>query len=383
MSWNFPLDASAAFIGAAGSVVYDVPLTLWRYHFFVGSNEFKNVDTNMTDDVRDGRSSMSTTEDNISAVRLIIETNKRMIYQQIRLSSGLDMVTRDGSSIYGYHPETKIQYTQWLLPFEELSSKVKQDRSVGKKMVMYIAPFPIDKPPANIRQTNVSSVVNNIPPLKTHLLAYKCPVNLHNMVQGCGGTFGSRKKFCGTLERSSEKGLPKFAYRPLINFWYFILDSLLRELGELGVYEQAFTDDVVLMVSGWLASSAEEDSNRVLAHVHCWGVKNKMRISLSGQGHVESESEDSIEKLGVRKIFNAIQRIVALKASRAHCTVSSHSALILSRLLPLYIRVTGAAELYEMKRGKDTGHTFIHRELEKPYYISATYLIPRMRPRSG
>ncbi|GBP83804.1 Retrovirus-related Pol polyprotein from type-1 retrotransposable element R1 2 [Eumeta japonica] len=64
-------------------------------------------------------------------------------------------------------------------------------------------------------------------------------------------------------------------------FWNLILDSLLRELGELGVYVQAFADDVVLMFSGQSASSIEEEANHALARVHCWGVRNKLRFAPS------------------------------------------------------------------------------------------------------
>ncbi|GBP14592.1 Putative 115 kDa protein in type-1 retrotransposable element R1DM [Eumeta japonica] len=75
------------------------------------------------------------------------------------------------------------------------------------------------------------------------------------------------------------------------------------------------------------------------------------------------------EKLGVRKMLDAVQRIVALKACLVHRTVSLHSALILSRLLPLDIRVREAAWLYKVKCGKDLGDTFVDRELEKPVYF--------------
>ncbi|GBP18798.1 Putative 115 kDa protein in type-1 retrotransposable element R1DM [Eumeta japonica] len=50
-------------------------------------------------------------------------------------------------------------------------------------------------------------------------------------------------------------------------FWNLVLDSLLRELGDLGVYVQAFADDVVLMFSGQSASALEAETNRALAHV--------------------------------------------------------------------------------------------------------------------
>ncbi|GBP19506.1 hypothetical protein EVAR_102053_1 [Eumeta japonica] len=62
------------------------------------------------------------------------------------------------------------------------------------------------------------------------------------------------------------------------NFWNLILDSLLRELGELGVYVQAFADYVVLMFSGQSASSIEEEANRALARVDCLGVRNMLRF---------------------------------------------------------------------------------------------------------
>ncbi|GBP27881.1 hypothetical protein EVAR_14070_1 [Eumeta japonica] len=50
------------------------------YNWF---NEFKCGHINLTDDLREGCPSMATTEDNIGVVRLMIETNKRVIYQQI------------------------------------------------------------------------------------------------------------------------------------------------------------------------------------------------------------------------------------------------------------------------------------------------------------
>ncbi|GBP16853.1 hypothetical protein EVAR_13233_1 [Eumeta japonica] len=55
--------------------------------------------------------------------------------------------------------------------------------------------------------------------------------------------------------------------------WNLILDSLLRELGELSVYVQAFVNDVIFICSGESASSREEDANRALTHVHSWRVK--------------------------------------------------------------------------------------------------------------
>ncbi|GBO99006.1 Putative 115 kDa protein in type-1 retrotransposable element R1DM [Eumeta japonica] len=75
------------------------------------------------------------------------------------------------------------------------------------------------------------------------------------------------------------------------------------------------------------------------------------------------------KKLGVRKMLDALQRSVALKACRAYRTVSLHSALILARLLPLDIRVREAARLYEVKRGSELGNVCADRELERPVYF--------------
>ncbi|GBP47535.1 hypothetical protein EVAR_30625_1 [Eumeta japonica] len=61
---------------------------------------------------------------------------------------------------------------------------------------------------------------------------------------------------------------------------------------------------------------------------------------------------------------------VVLKACRAYRRESVlHSALILSRLLPVDIRVKEAAWLYEVKRSKDLGDIFVDRELENPVYF--------------
>ncbi|GBP60064.1 hypothetical protein EVAR_7057_1 [Eumeta japonica] len=70
-------------------------------------------------------------------------------------------------------------------------------------------------------------------------------------------------------------------------------------------------------------------------------------------------------------MLDAVQRSVALKACRAHCTVFLHSALILSRLFPIDIKARKVAGLYEVKRGKDLRDTFVDRELEKPSGIYA------------
>ncbi|GBP63119.1 hypothetical protein EVAR_98107_1 [Eumeta japonica] len=44
---------------------------------------------NLTNNLRERRPSTATTEDDVSAVRFMIETDKRVTYQQIRTSSGI------------------------------------------------------------------------------------------------------------------------------------------------------------------------------------------------------------------------------------------------------------------------------------------------------
>ncbi|GBP76864.1 hypothetical protein EVAR_87251_1 [Eumeta japonica] len=50
-----------------------------------------NVVAIVSDDLREGRPSKATTEDNISVVRPMIEIDKRVTYQQIWTSLGIDM----------------------------------------------------------------------------------------------------------------------------------------------------------------------------------------------------------------------------------------------------------------------------------------------------
>ncbi|GBP98225.1 Putative 115 kDa protein in type-1 retrotransposable element R1DM [Eumeta japonica] len=157
--------------------------------------------------------------------------------------------------------------------------------------------------------------------------------------------------------------------------------------GLQGVVYKAFADDVVLMFSGQSASSIRR--NQPLARVHCWGLgwRNILGLTIDKKltfiPHVAKACKKATNiykglaraaratwglsseivrtiyitviepivlyascawapatrKLGVRKMLDAVQRSVALKACRAHRTVSLHSALILARLLPLDIRV--------------------------------------------
>ncbi|GBP93621.1 hypothetical protein EVAR_69522_1 [Eumeta japonica] len=73
----------------------------WRssipYNLF---NEFKRCRTNLTEDMREACPT-ATTEGNISAVRLVIDTNKRVTYQQNRtsLSIGISQVHKSQDAL--------------------------------------------------------------------------------------------------------------------------------------------------------------------------------------------------------------------------------------------------------------------------------------------
>ncbi|GBP96396.1 Retrovirus-related Pol polyprotein from type-1 retrotransposable element R1 2 [Eumeta japonica] len=105
------------------------------------------------------------------------------------------------------------------------------------------------------------------------------PVNLYGMVKGYLRDREVIVRYAGGVQRNFQGCIQGSIAGP--TFWNLILDSLLRELGELGVYVQAFADDVVLMFSGQSASSIEEEANHALARVHCWGVRNKLRFAPS------------------------------------------------------------------------------------------------------
>ncbi|GBP46150.1 hypothetical protein EVAR_26596_1 [Eumeta japonica] len=85
-------------------------------------NEFKRGCTNLAHDLREGRPSTVTTEDNISAVCLRIETKKG--------------VTKAGFTVTVRKP--KIRLAQLEFPVEKLSTKVELGRSVGKKMMSFL-----------------------------------------------------------------------------------------------------------------------------------------------------------------------------------------------------------------------------------------------------
>ncbi|GBP34375.1 Putative 115 kDa protein in type-1 retrotransposable element R1DM [Eumeta japonica] len=190
--------------------------------------------------------------------------------------------------------------------------------------------------------------------LKTQLLAYKCPVNLYATV------------------------------------W-----------GYLGDWE-AFADDVVLMFSVQSASSVEEDSNRVLAHMHYWGVKNKLRFTplkinsmmltskLKYDDPLVQINSEQISLVGeIRLLGLTIDRkltFIPYVAKACKKAINIHKELVraakatwglsLEVVRTIYIAVIEpivlvrkVAWLYEVKRNKYMGDTFVDRELKRPVYF--------------
>ncbi|CAK1583201.1 unnamed protein product [Parnassius mnemosyne] len=222
-------------------------------------------------------------------------------------------------------------------------------------------------------------------------------------------------------------------------FWNILLDPLLDGLEKRGVYCQAFADDVVLIFSGGTSSVIQDNANNILAYVHEWGVKNKLKFAphktkamiitkklkyetphiqmggteitlveemkllgltidhkLTFQKHVQLVCRKAAniykqlartakiewglnpgiirtiyvavvepiilyaaiawatasEKITIQKQLNVIQRGFAQKMCKTYRTVSLNAALLLSRLLPLDLRVQEAASLYKAKKGE-------------------------------
>lgn len=153
-------------------------------------SEFKCNRVSLSDELREGRPITAATDENVAAVRQMIEEDNRVTYQIIRSTLGIgmtainnilhdhlkvrkvccrwiphnltldqkqlrvewckktlkkykdgaskaayDIVTGDESWIYAFEPESKRQSAQWVFPTEPNPVKVKRVRSVGKKMI--------------------------------------------------------------------------------------------------------------------------------------------------------------------------------------------------------------------------------------------------------
>ena len=153
-------------------------------------NEFKRGRLTLGDEERSGRPLTAVTEENVLAVKNLIQDNRRVTYQEIQhvlqIGSGslheilhvhlrvrrivsrwvphnltdaqkqarvewcrdminkfeagssrrvYDIITGDESWIYQYDPETKRQLTVWVFQNESTPTKVKRSRSEGKILI--------------------------------------------------------------------------------------------------------------------------------------------------------------------------------------------------------------------------------------------------------
>ncbi|XP_059049813.1 uncharacterized protein LOC131844848 [Achroia grisella] len=71
--------------------------------------------------------------------------------------------------------------------------------------------------------------------------------------------------------------------------------------------------------------------------------------------YAASAWSESVTKIEFRKQLSVVQRGFAQKICRAYRTVSLNSALVLSGILPLDLRIREAASLYEARRGRADG----------------------------
>ncbi|KAJ2947205.1 hypothetical protein O0L34_g16913 [Tuta absoluta] len=114
------------------------------------------------------------------------------------------------------------------------------------------------------------------PAIKCRLLEYKLPLNLRSLVNDY---FENRKVSVGYLGQQHKKRTTKGCVQGSIGgptFWNVLLDPLLDEMEERGVFCQAFADDIVLVFSGTTALEIEKVANPTLAHVKAWGAKNRL-----------------------------------------------------------------------------------------------------------
>ncbi|GBP90798.1 Putative 115 kDa protein in type-1 retrotransposable element R1DM [Eumeta japonica] len=140
-------------------------------------------------------------------------------------------------------------------------------------------------------------------------------------------------------------------------FWNLILNSVRREFGELGVYVQAFAD-VVLKFSGQSASSIEEEANRTLARVQCWGVRNKVRFAPSKTNLMvltkKLKYDDPVVHMNGEQISSGLAR-----AAKATWGLSPEV------VRTIFIIVIEPTVLLSRSDCRDA----VDRELEKPVYF--------------
>lgn len=117
------------------------------------------------------------------------------------------------------------------------------------------------------------------PALKRQMVVKNCPKNIYALV---ASYLEDRKIRVNYARATSEKGTTKGCVQGSIagpTFWNLILDSLLHKMASMGVYCQAFADDVVLVFSDFSTGPLQQTANDTLDKVSEWGVQNKLRFA--------------------------------------------------------------------------------------------------------
>ena len=117
------------------------------------------------------------------------------------------------------------------------------------------------------------------PALKRQMVVKNCPRNIYALV---ASYLEDRNIRVNYARASSEKGTTKGCVQGSIagpTFWNLILDSLLHKMASMGVYCQAFADDVVLIFSDFSAGPLQQSANSALDTVSEWGFQNKLRFA--------------------------------------------------------------------------------------------------------
>ncbi|CAB3250211.1 unnamed protein product [Arctia plantaginis] len=215
------------------------------------------------------------------------------------------------------------------------------------------------------------------PAIKVRLAEEGCSVNIRRLLHSYLDDRCVKLRYAGAEHRpETQKGCVQGSISGPI-LWNILLDPLLKGLQEPGVTCQAFADDVVLLFAEYTALEVQRHGNAALDFVQGWGVKNKLKFAphktcdmllTNKLKHdtplLASAYAPAVDKLGVRKLLDTVQRGFAQKICKSYRTVSLNLALLLAGLLPLDLRIKKAAALYEARKGS-TRLVLGDREVER------------------
>ncbi|CAF4901386.1 unnamed protein product [Pieris macdunnoughi] len=117
------------------------------------------------------------------------------------------------------------------------------------------------------------------PKIKIRLAEEGCPVNLRRVMDSY---LENRKVTLRYAGEEISKGTTKGCVQGSIGgptIWNLLIDPLLKELAHRTEYMQAFADDVLIIFEGNSGQEIQLKANRVLAFVHEWGARNKLKFA--------------------------------------------------------------------------------------------------------